>query len=158
MDVHVCAFESGLQPSNRFYPDSQNNVMSVYARVFIWAITLFLVFTNVYLIWEYMFFAQDRIAPQEFIPVLSLLSLLYLVCIYQIGKEDLESCWVSCGACLSVSQRGDPYMYMSQSPAQRVNAPDFSPSTANTSPFPTEFLSTSSSIQDQRIVMHGTTT
>jgi hypothetical protein len=64
--------------------------MSVHARIFIWTIPIFLVFTNVYLVWEHMFLEQDHISVIVFVPVLVFLTLMYLICLYLIGKDDLH--------------------------------------------------------------------
>ena len=70
-------------------------MLGIYARLFIWLITVFLVFTNVYLIWEYMFFSQNTLTAEVFIPVLIFLTLVYLFCIYHIGKDDVDAFGVS---------------------------------------------------------------
>lgn len=74
-------------------------MLSVYTRLFVWLLTLFLVFTNVYLIWEYMFFSQDGVATEVFAPVLCFLTLLYVSCVYYIGKDDVDAFWLSSGLC-----------------------------------------------------------
>lgn len=70
-------------------------MLSIHTRLLIWLLTLFLVFTNVYLIWEYMFFSQVTIPSSLFIPLLCLLTLLYIFCIYHVGKEDVDACLLS---------------------------------------------------------------
>ena len=60
------------------------------SRLLLWILTIFLVFTNIYVVWEYLFLYQDTFTAELYIPVLCILTLFYVVAVYLVGKEDID--------------------------------------------------------------------
>ena len=65
-------------------------MVGIFPRVCVWSVTVFLIFTNVYLVWEYVMLDQG-VSVGLYVPVLCIATILYIFCVYLVGRDDINA-------------------------------------------------------------------